>query len=162
LETAIQAGRHLGCGHVTELLLHAPLPIPGHDPVQIQVLVGEPGQDGHRPVEVYARPDDAQAPWTRHASGTLAPATADGGDPAGEFAAWPPEGAVPADTSRLYQDLAAAGYRYGPAFRGLRAAWRRHDDVFAEVALPEDTAVGAGSFGLHPALLEAAWHAAWL
>jgi mycoketide-CoA synthase len=30
------------------------------------------------------------------------------------------------------------------------------------VALPEDAAVGAGSFGLHPALLDAALHAAGL
>ena len=54
------------------------------------------------------------------------------------------------------------GYGYGPAFRGLRAAWRRGEEVFAEVALPEDAAAEAGSFGLHPALLDAALHAAGL
>src|SRR5581483_9084803 len=53
------------------------------------------------------------------------------------------------------------GYEYGPAFKALRAAWRRGDDVFAEVALPPETA-GAESFGIHPALLDAAWHAAGL
>ncbi|MEU8252451.1 polyketide synthase dehydratase domain-containing protein, partial [Nonomuraea sp. NPDC048916] len=47
------------------------------------------------------------------------------------------------------------GYGYGPVFRGLRAAWRRGDEVFAEVGLPE----GAGDgFALHPALLDAAMH----
>ena len=59
----------------------------------------------------------------------------------------------------LYEGLAAGGYGYGPAFRGLRAAWRRGDEVFAEVALPEESPA-AGSFGLHPALLDAALHAA--
>jgi hypothetical protein len=34
--------------------------------------------------------------------------------------------------------------------------------VFAEVALPQETAAGAGSFGVHPALLDAALHAAGL
>ncbi|WP_425311150.1 polyketide synthase dehydratase domain-containing protein, partial [Kitasatospora aureofaciens] len=52
--------------------------------------------------------------------------------------------------------MAGAGFGYGPAFRGLRAAWRRGDEVFAEVALPEGTE-GAG-FGLHPALFDACLH----
>ncbi|GAA3117132.1 hypothetical protein GCM10020254_74920 [Streptomyces goshikiensis] len=47
---------------------------------------------------------------------------------------------------------------YGPAFRGLTAAWRHGDSVYAEVALPEETASAARDFGLHPALLDAALH----
>ncbi|MEU4906109.1 SDR family NAD(P)-dependent oxidoreductase, partial [Streptomyces sp. NPDC022067] len=47
-----------------------------------------------------------------------------------------------------------------PAFRGLRAAWRLGADVFAEVELPPGTDVA--SFALHPALLDAALHAAAL
>src|SRR5262249_33050207 len=54
--------------------------------------------------------------------------------------------------------LAAGGYGYGPAFRGLRAAWRRGADVYAEVAVPADTVDPAG-FGVHPALLDAVLHA---
>ena len=50
------------------------------------------------------------------------------------------QGAVPADAGACTTALAAAGYGYGPAFRGLRAAWRRGEDVFAEVALPEEAA----------------------
>ena len=41
-------------------------------------------------------------------------------------------------------------------FQGLKAAWRRGQDVFAEVACPKG--VPAGSYGLHPALLDAALH----
>ena len=33
--------------------------------------------------------------------------------------------------------LAAQGYRYGEAFQGLRAMWRRGDEIFAEVAVPQ-------------------------
>ena len=62
----------------------------------------------------------------------------------------------------MYEGLAAGGYGYGPAFRGLRAAWRRGEEIFAEVALPEEAAGEAGSFGVHPALLDAALHAAGL
>ena len=73
---------------------------------------------------------------------------------------WPPEGAEPADVADLYQAMAAGRYEHGPAFRGLRAAWRRGADVFAEVALPDPAA--AAGFGLHPALFDAALHAAGL
>ena len=55
------------------------------------------------------------------------------------------------------RSLAARGYEYGPAFQGLTAMWRRGDEVFAEVALPQDLA--AGEFGVHPVLLDAALHA---
>ena len=59
----------------------------------------------------------------------------------------------------FYERLAAAGLGYGPAFQGLRAVWRRGEEVFAEVALPEGAAAVEG-LGLHPALLDAALHAA--
>ncbi len=57
----------------------------------------------------------------------------------------------------MYDVLAGRGLAYGPAFRGLVAAWRRGEEVFAEAALPE--VVPAGGYGLHPALLDAALHA---
>ena len=73
---------------------------------------------------------------------------------------WPPRDATPVDTGGLYQDLAADGYQYGPAFRGLRAAWRHGSDILAEVILPDNA--DPGTFGLHPALLDAALHASAL
>ncbi|MEU8252225.1 polyketide synthase dehydratase domain-containing protein, partial [Nonomuraea sp. NPDC048916] len=66
-----------------------------------------------------------------------------------------PPDATPLDLTGAYERLVELGYGYGPVFRGLRAAWRRGDEVFAEVGLPEG--VGEG-FGLHPALLDAAMH----
>ncbi|WP_026126227.1 type I polyketide synthase, partial [Nocardiopsis gilva] len=73
---------------------------------------------------------------------------------------WPPAGAAPVDISTLYDDLAAQGYGYGPAFHGLRSVWRRPDgEVFAEVVLPEEIRSDAGAFALHPALLDAVLHA---
>ncbi|MFC9955658.1 polyketide synthase dehydratase domain-containing protein, partial [Streptomyces prasinus] len=59
-----------------------------------------------------------------------------------------------------YEALAAAGYSYGPVFRGLKALWRAGDDLCAEVALPDGARADAGRFGLHPALFDAALHAA--
>ena len=164
VEMAITAGDAAGCGRLGELTFHIPLTLSGDDAARVQVMVGGPDADGRREVAVYARPEEAgvAAAWTRHASGQLTPPDLAGQDPAGELAVWPPEGAVPADAGDLYDGLAVQGYRYGPAFRGLRAAWRRGDEIFAEVALPEPAAAGAAAFGLHPALLDAALHAGML
>ncbi|MEE1781713.1 polyketide synthase dehydratase domain-containing protein, partial [Streptomyces sp. SP17BM10] len=71
-----------------------------------------------------------------------------------------PAGAEALPVDGAYERMAEAGFGYGPVFRGLRAAWRRGDELFAEVALPEG--VEADGFGVHPALLDAAMHAAIL
>jgi NADPH:quinone reductase-like Zn-dependent oxidoreductase/acyl carrier protein len=171
VELALCAADQAGCGRVEELTLEAPLVLPGEGATQVQVTVGGPDEGGQRAIEVYARPEaEGAGPWTRHASGRLAPAGSpadalSAGDftaSAGDFTAWPPPGALPLDTAGLYEAMAAGGYGYGPVFQGLRAAWRRGDDVFAEVALPADAAADAGAFGLHPALLDAALHVAAL
>ena len=164
VEMAMTAGDAAGCGRIEELTLAAPLVLPADGAVWVQIVVGGPGEGGRRAVEVHARAEDAVATgaWTRHGSGWLAPQGPDDMPLAGEFAVWPPAGAVPADTAGTYDGLAAGGYGYGPAFRGLRAAWRHGNDIFAEVALPRDAAAEAGRYGLHPALLDAALHAAGL
>ncbi|HEY2264443.1 MAG TPA: acyltransferase domain-containing protein, partial [Streptosporangiaceae bacterium] len=155
VELAVEAGVAAGCGVVEELALEVPLVLPAEDPVRVQVAVGGADGDGRRAVEVYAQ---AEGSWRRHASGWLAVAAGTG--PADDFVVWPPAGAQPAEVADLYAGLAERGYGYGPAFRGLRAAWRHGDDVFAEVALPEE--VEASGFGVHPALLDAALHGAVL
>ncbi|MEV7261880.1 type I polyketide synthase [Streptomyces sp. NPDC093937] len=72
---------------------------------------------------------------------------------------WPPQGAGVVGVGDFYEVLAGRGFDYGPVFRGLRRVWRRGDEVFAEVALPEEVVDAADAFGLHPALLDAALHA---
>ncbi|MFD0382397.1 polyketide synthase dehydratase domain-containing protein [Streptomyces stramineus] len=47
-----------------------------------------------------------------------------------------------------------------PGVPGLTHVWRRDDEIFAEVRLPEPAQADAAAFGLHPALLDAALHAA--
>ncbi|WP_301549383.1 type I polyketide synthase, partial [Planomonospora parontospora] len=156
VELAIRAGDQVGCGTVEELTLEAPLVLPERGAVAIQVVVGADDSSGTRSVAVYSRPESGDPSWTRHASGTLA---ADGPPPSFDLTQWPPAGAVPVDVDGAYEHLLARGYGYGPAFQGLKAAWRRGDEVFAEVALPEQEREEAGRFGLHPALLDSAMHA---
>ncbi|MFL6123120.1 SDR family NAD(P)-dependent oxidoreductase, partial [Actinophytocola sp.] len=142
-----------GDDRIEELTLHAPLRIDQRDPVLLQVTVSTADDDGRRAVRVHSRRDGGTT-WTRHATGTLAPPTR---QPAADLTDWPPAGATPVDAADLYATLTDLGYEYGPAFRGLRAAWAAGAVVHAEVALPDD--VATGGFGLHPALLDAALHA---
>ncbi len=71
---------------------------------------------------------------------------------------WPPTGATQLDIAGSYERLGALGYTYGPAFTGLRRAWRMGDQVVAEAELPEGLAADAVRFGLHPALLDTGQH----
>ncbi|OSP36391.1 hypothetical protein B7767_36595, partial [Streptomyces sp. 13-12-16] len=151
VDLAVRAGDQVGCRRIEDLALGVPLILPEHGGVHIQVAVEAPDASGRRPVSVYSRADDAplDREWVLHAEGTLVP---DAGEPSDGLTVWPPRDAEPLAVEGLYERL-----EYGPTFRGLRAAWRRGDDVFAEIGLPEGT--DTGDFGLHPALLDSALHA---
>ncbi|KUJ35403.1 hypothetical protein ACZ90_70800 [Streptomyces albus subsp. albus] len=159
MELALWAGTRTGCGRLDELTLHAPLVLPGPgepaEGVRIRLALGAPDGSGRRRITLESQPAaDGSSPWTRHAAGTLTPATAPDDF---DMVAWPPQDAEPVDVAGLHQRAAARGFGYGPAFRGLRSVWRRGDEVFAEVAAdpaaPEET---GGRFTVHPALLDAA------
>ncbi|WP_156077612.1 SDR family NAD(P)-dependent oxidoreductase, partial [Saccharothrix sp. NRRL B-16314] len=159
VELAAVAGRHAGSPVVEELLVEAPLVLAG-DVRQLQVVVGEPTDDGRRPIAIYSRPetsgDDDQHAETCHARGTLAldESTARSWLPL----EWPPVDAEPVEIEALYARLADIGFDHGPAFQSLRAAWRDGDDLYAEVALPEEHAGSASEFGVHPVLFDAVFH----
>ncbi|MET9606153.1 SDR family NAD(P)-dependent oxidoreductase [Streptomyces sp. NPDC006512] len=166
VELALRAGEHTGCELLDELTLQAPLALPPHGGVQIQLAVGAPDPDGRRSLTLHSRPEDAaddtwgEGAWTRHATGLLAPATAQDTPRAGtDLATWPPKDATALPVDGLYAHLTASGFAYGPVFQGLTGAWQRADEVFAEVRLPEQAHAEAALFGLHPALLDAALHA---
>nr|UPI48940.1 type I polyketide synthase [Micromonospora sp.] len=150
-DLALHAAAHTGSGSggVEELTVHTPLVLPASGAVRLNVTV----QDGA--VAVHSRPDDGglTAEWTRHATGVLGAARF---LDAADLAEWPPQGAESVDVDDLYGRLIRAGLAHGPVFQGVRTAWRRGGEVFAEIDLPEDT--GTTGYGLHPALLDAALH----
>ncbi|MFD5655771.1 type I polyketide synthase, partial [Streptomyces sp. NPDC127039] len=154
----LEAAGHTDAQVADEVTLEAPLVLPAEGAVALQVTVGAADEAGRRVFAVHARPS-AEAPWTRHATGLLAPEAAPA---AGDgLAAWPPAGARRVDTDEVYEELAALGYAYGPAFRNLDAAWRSGETLFAEVRLPDEPSglpAPADEFVLHPALLDAALH----
>ncbi|MGK3110914.1 type I polyketide synthase [Streptomyces sp. WAC05858] len=159
VELAIRAGDQVGCDYLEELTLEAPLVLPAQGGVQLRLSVGAADETGRRPLSLHSRLESlpAEEPWTRHAAGVLA----SGGRPEASFelSAWPPADAAEVELDGRYEGLLDIGFAYGPAFQGLRRAWQRGGEVFAEVALDEETAEEAAAFGLHPALLDSALHA---
>ncbi|MYT15955.1 MULTISPECIES: SDR family NAD(P)-dependent oxidoreductase, partial [unclassified Streptomyces] len=156
VELALQAGDQLGCDLIEELTLQEPLVLPERGGVQLRIVVAEPDEDDRRQLTVYSRLEEQaeEENWTRHAVGVLAAGSA---APVGDGAEnWPPAGAEPVAVDGFYDELAAAGFGYGPMFQGVQAAWRHGDEVYAEVTLPEDATAEAAKFALHPALLDAA------
>ncbi len=140
LELAFRAADLAGYERVEEFTQVAPLVLPDSGTVQVQFQVGRDGA-----FRFHARHGDQE--WVEHANGVLGQ-----GVPApAEDTEWPPKGATVVDLDGFYDQTP-----YGEAFQGLRAAWRRGQEVFAEVALPG----AAKGFGVHPALLDAATHAA--
>ncbi|XHU08921.1 beta-ketoacyl synthase N-terminal-like domain-containing protein [Amycolatopsis sp. WGS_07] len=157
VELAIRAGDRVDCSRLRELTLQEPLALPAEGGVRIQVSVDAPDASGARSFTISSRTDDltGEGTWTRHASGVLIAAN---GAASFTLASWPPE-AEQLELADLYGEMAERGLDYGPVFRGLRAAWRGADEIFAEVSLPERARRDAAGFGLHPAVLDAALHA---
>ncbi|MFE0027283.1 SDR family NAD(P)-dependent oxidoreductase [Amycolatopsis sp. NPDC059021] len=157
VELAQQAAEQVGCRTVEELTLQAPLTLPERGGVALQVIVGGPDEHGRRSLAIHSRADDdADAPWVQHAAGTL---SLENGGHAEGLTTWPPPGAEPVELGDPYARLTDLGYGYTGVFQGLRALWRDGDELYAEVALPAEAEDAAGSFGLHPALLDAVLHA---
>ncbi|MGB3443406.1 MAG: type I polyketide synthase [Actinophytocola sp.] len=155
VEMALHAASRSGCDGIEELTLQAPLVLPEHDAVVVQVYVGAETDTGHRPVTIHSRPETG-GPWTLHGTGTLTEAAE---QDAVALAEWPPAGAATVPVDGVYEELADLGLEYGPVFQGLQSVWRRGTEVFAEVALDETQAERSAGFGLHPALLDSALHA---
>nr|WP_079406386.1 type I polyketide synthase [Streptomyces sp. 3211] len=176
LDLVTRAAREAGCALVEELVLEAPLVVPEEGEVRLRVSLAAPDGSGRRTVSVHSRPEDEDADagagagagqgaadgrgWSRNAQGTVVREDSDGAQCADLASAWPPRGAEPVTTpvADLYAALGVKGLAYGPVFRGVRAVWRRGQEVFAEVALPGEGRRDAGLYGLHPALLDAALH----
>ncbi|WP_055422400.1 type I polyketide synthase, partial [Streptomyces pactum] len=161
VELAVAAGDLVECPHVEELTMQAPLLLPETGDLDLQLTVSAPDGTGRREIGLFARCDDdiSAGSWVRHATGVLRPV---GPAPEEASALWPPHGAERLDVDDLYERSGDGPFAYGPAFHGLRAAWSRGREVFAEVRLPQELHEEAGDYLLHPALLDAALHAVGL
>jgi acyl transferase domain-containing protein/NADPH:quinone reductase-like Zn-dependent oxidoreductase/NADP-dependent 3-hydroxy acid dehydrogenase YdfG/acyl carrier protein len=154
VELVLRAGDEVGCSVVEELTLLAPLVLPSDGGARVQVVVDASDESGSQVAWVYSRGAGSDSVWVLHAQAVL---SAEVSESAADLSVWPPAGASVVDVDDAYEVLARRGYEYGPAFQGLRALWRRGQEVFAEVTVGDGVTVGG--FGIHPVVLDAALHA---
>ncbi|MFE2583361.1 SDR family NAD(P)-dependent oxidoreductase [Streptomyces sp. NPDC059378] len=155
------APRHGGGAEVTlaDVTFVQPLRLDADRPVRLQLRV-LPAENGLREFTVRSAPaGERRARWQRHADGRIAvdtpPATAaTAGKPLAELRERCTE---QVDTAALYARLATLGIDYGPAFRGLETGHRT-----TTAGIGRLTARPAAGHLLHPAVLDAAFHAAAL
>ncbi|MEU3349777.1 SDR family NAD(P)-dependent oxidoreductase, partial [Streptomyces sp. NPDC006700] len=147
-ELALHAADACDRTTVENLTVSAPLVLSEKRPQRLQVLVAAPDATGRRTLTVHTRADGDGAPWIERATAALTDTPAAAPTPAD--AVWPPADATPVDD--LLEPTGAAV---------LRAAWRRGQDLFAEVGITEQSPAEQ-AFALHPALLDTAVRAAAL
>ncbi|WP_369166503.1 SDR family NAD(P)-dependent oxidoreductase [Streptomyces sp. R28] len=137
---------------VTDLLLLAPLTLPGSGTVEVSVEVVTAGTVPE--ITVHSRPRGQEpTDWTLHATASAAESNA---LPVDEPPTWP-ETAEPAWGEDTYERLSGLGLGYGPAFQGVRQAAATGDGtVLARLSLPPVARDGADPYPVHPALLDAA------
>ncbi|MEV6191898.1 SDR family NAD(P)-dependent oxidoreductase [Streptomyces sp. NPDC051920] len=154
---ALAVARPDAPGDVNDLLLLAPLVLPGTGTVEVSVEVITAGTAPE--VTVHSRPRGGDTTsWTLHATASAtAPAPVTGE----EQPVWP-EGTESAWSAETYERLAALGLGYGPSFQGVRSAVSTTADgeLLARLSLPAAARGTTDPYPVHPALLDAALHVA--
>ncbi|RKS68199.1 tylactone synthase/type I polyketide synthase PikAI [Actinomadura pelletieri DSM 43383] len=161
IELSTWAGRQAGCHRLEEFAHESPLLLTEGRVAEFQLRLGTADENDRRTVTLRYRPVEATEPqpWKVLGRGVLGPGEDVAGRPApDDLRVWPPKNAVALDADRFYEHFDSLRlYLWGPYFRGLRSAWTRDGDLFAEIRLADGTE--PGRFDLHPALLDATMHA---
>ena len=110
--------------------------------------------------EIHSRRIGETASWTRNAVGQVARvpiASATGAIGLEALRERFTDEAIPRD--KCYKLLRERGFHYGPAFQGVREAWRNGRECLVHVILPEIAASWGESWHMHPFVLDACFHA---
>ncbi|MGF7124648.1 SDR family NAD(P)-dependent oxidoreductase [Rhodococcus sp. BE178] len=161
LEISMFAAKSLDMSRLDELTIVTPIVIPDRETVDIQIVVKSPGTDSC-PIEIYAKSGcletGGSAEWVLSATGELRGEAAGGLNSRSLGESWPPGVVREIDVSELYLKLDAAGYQYGPTFRGLSRAWQAESGVYAEIDCPAEIFDQIPLFMIHPAMLDSGLH----
>ncbi len=158
LVRAASAHGAAGNSRVMGLVLQAPLVLLETEARRVQVVLSTVVGEATT-AAVYSQPAENRpgAAWTLHATATVSSGDEAAQPAVVDLAALRGRCTDALDVSAVYSRLAEVGLAYGPTFRGLRSLWQGEGESVAEVALP--ASVVAHGYGVHPALLDAAFHA---
>ena len=151
VELALAAARALGEGAaLADVAFERVLGLEWPDAVTLGCVASER-------LEIHSSQRDAPEQWTRRASARIAAPPA-GTRPLLDLAAIRMRCSEAVDPAELYATLRDRhGLGYSGAFAAVAELWRGDAEALARIALPDGTATDA--FGVHPALLDAAFQA---
>lgn len=137
--------------------LRAALPLDPDSPLDVQLVV-TPTDGDTATFEVFSRPRGAEAAvsWQSHAGGTLRTAL----EPTQEESEAPARDhcSEAVDMEAYQRQMTDVGLDYGPSFRALVNAWRGREEAFGELRLPSNEQSVCADLGVHPGILDAAFH----
>ncbi len=131
------------------------LTLPEREHRTLQVVLSEAAHDSAT-FEIFSSDASPDPAWRLHAGGTIVfeSPPEPPGLPAAVLAA-PHAWGEPMSVADYYAGFESVGVHYGPAFRGITALWRRDGEALSRLALPASLQPDAGSYLVHPALLDA-------
>jgi len=139
-----------GTHQIAELVVARALVVGDDETRRAQAVLREKA-DGIR-FALFSAPTDSDA-WIEHANGRL---TLEGAPLAIPERLAPTSSVIAPET--IYARFAEGGLPFGPAFRGVRAAWRHDGVCVADVSLDGAVAEDASRHRAHPALIDAILH----
>ena len=155
LEAAVAAAQRDGVARELRAVeLREALVLADEGPRRVQLVLTR--ADGRERFRLSSQAVEGEADWTLHAEGELAPPEARPAEPLAEIRA---RLRVSRPVEACYDDLAARGLSFGPAFQGLRELWVGEGEGLARAQATEPVAADAGEHPLHPALLDSALQA---
>ncbi|MDG2305441.1 MAG: type I polyketide synthase [Candidatus Binatia bacterium] len=160
-EMALAAAANVGddAPRVDTLTFETPLILPDDGVRTLQVVLSPDGED-HATVEFFTRlgeEDGFRSTWTRHAHGRVQWTTETAELAAPSLEAMKVRCADSVEIEEFYEALAATGLEYGPRFRGVKELYRGVDEALGRIELSESEEAEASAYGVHPALLDAAF-----
>jgi acyl transferase domain-containing protein len=120
-------------------------------PVRMQLSLSP--ADGR--VRIHARSDSSKS-WTLCAQSCVKTVEkAAGASPPQNLEAWAESQMSGAEFYDLFEKR---GNLWGPAFRGMRRTWLRHEEAWSEIEVPESIRDGIERYCVHPAVADACGH----
>lgn len=131
-----------------------PLILPDDPSVQVR-LVASPAEGGGAGFELFSRARGEEAPWVRHAGGTLGPADPEAPEPDSEPAF--ERCTRPVDVAAYQEEMRSVGLEYGASFLGLEEAFQGEGEATGIIRVPPLEG-WVERLAVHPGILDAAFH----
>jgi myxalamid-type polyketide synthase MxaB len=161
VEMALAAAKEtLGDGHhlVEHCTIHEALFFSEDKTHTVQTIIS-PDEEGRFTFKIFSLQDEDETKdsWKLHASGELRAVEADSSSAPKRKSLDEIQHrcSQPISTDFFYKTLNELGVDYGPGFRGLNNIWRNEGEALGKIQLPDALIAEAGSYRLHPALLDA-------